>query len=66
MELPDCPSCSAAKTLEIIWVEMGTEYCECSCCSHHCWVRDGIAHRFTPPRQRPVEFDVQGVIIDGP
>ncbi len=36
--LPNCPHCAATATLECEWVEMGTQYCVCSCCAKRCRV----------------------------
>lgn len=59
--LPDCPWCDAANTLDVLWAEMGTTYCACSCCGKQCRVDKHGAHRTNPP-----EFDVSGTVIDGP
>jgi hypothetical protein len=40
--LPDCPSCSAAQTLEPIRSQGGLIEATCSCCGKTCFVKDGI------------------------
>ena len=53
--LPDCPWCRAASTLLVTWAEMGTEFCECSCCSQLCRVINGLAYKGEPRRSLPRE-----------
>lgn len=38
MTLPDCPHCDARETLKVEQTEYGSQFCECSCCSHRCRV----------------------------
>lgn len=45
-DLPDCPHCRAASTLEAEWAEMGAKFCVCSCCAKRCRVDErNRAHR---------------------
>ena len=39
--LPDCPSCDAANSLKPIRGDGPSVWCECSCCSKQCLVKDG-------------------------
>lgn len=62
-DLPDCPHCSAANTLTVVWTEMGSRYCECSSCSKQCYVDEKNRAHIV---ERHVERDVSGPLIDGP
>ena len=62
--MPDCAWCSAAKTLEPIYTEMGVTFCTCSCCGKTTRVDSaGTAHKVEP---RKDVRDCGGVVMYDP
>ena len=48
--MPDCAWCSAAKTLEPLYRELGATVCTCSCCGKTTRIdSEGVAHQVRPP-----------------
>lgn len=61
LPLPDCPSCSANCTLEILCEPTpGLLLAECSCCSTRCHVEHGEA------RKLPDVVDISGHVMSDP